>query len=51
MFLCRYKAGEARVCEPEELDSVEWLSINEILADEKIPIFTKEALKLADQMR
>ncbi len=51
VFLCRYKAGVPRVLEPEELSSVIWLTIDEIVADNNIPEYTKESLKIAECMR
>ena len=51
VFLCEYKAGQATVLEQDELDSVEWMTIDELLAHEKIGPYTKESLKIAEQMR
>lgn len=51
VFFCRYKAGEPTVLEPNELTSVKWMSIEEILSNEKIQVWTKESLTIAEQMR
>lgn len=51
VFLCHYKDGEPMVMEPEELSSIAWMTIDEILADENIPVYTKESLKIAERMR
>ncbi len=51
VFLCRYKSGEARALEPDELDSVAWMTLGEALAHEKVDEHTKASLKLAEQMR
>lgn len=51
VMLCRYKDGEPRVMEPDELSMVTWMRIDEIMADAKIPMHTKESLKIAEQMR
>ena len=51
VFLCRYKSGEPQVMEPEELSSVAWMTIDEILTDKNIPEYTKESLSIAEHMR
>lgn len=43
VFLYEHKKGLATVLEPEELDSVIWLTIDEILAHEKVREYTKES--------
>jgi len=50
VFLCKYKSGEPTVLEPEELDSVEWMTIDQVLAHEKVGEYTKESLRIADKM-
>ncbi|KKQ32228.1 MAG: NUDIX hydrolase [candidate division TM6 bacterium GW2011_GWF2_37_49] len=51
VLLCRYNGGEPRALQPEELSAVAWMTIDEILADENIPTYTKESLKIAERMR
>ncbi len=51
VFLCRYKSGEPTVLEPEELTTVGWMGLDEILSDEKIQIWTKESLRKAESIR
>ena len=35
----------------EELTSVDWVTLDEILSDEKVPIYTKESLRMAEAIR
>jgi 8-oxo-dGTP diphosphatase len=51
VFLCYYKFGEAAVLQPDELSSVIWMTLEDVMADQKIPSWTKESLKLADALR
>lgn len=51
VFLCRYKEGEARPGDTQEVDSVSWMSYEEILTHENVPAWTKESLKLAEKKR
>lgn len=51
VFLCRYKDGEASPGDPEEVDSVIWMSYEEVLDNENAPVWTKESLKLAENKR
>ncbi len=51
VFLCRYRAGEPTVLQPEELTSVQWMTMDEIFSDKKVPIYTKESLRMAEAIR
>jgi len=51
VFLCRHKEGVPAALDPKELSAVEWLSYEEIEAHENIQSWTKESLKIAEQMR
>ena len=51
VFLCKYKEGEAHQGDLEEVDSVIWMSYEEILTHENVPVWTKESLKLAEKKR
>lgn len=51
VFLCRHKEGEPIVCEPDELSSVCWMTIEEILVHKKVDVYTKESFKIAEKMR
>ena len=51
VFLCRYKDGEACPGDPEEVESVIWMSYEEILEHDKAPEWTKESIKLAEKKR
>jgi len=51
LFLCRYKSGEPQALDPDELESVNWMTLEEVLESEKIPVWTKDSLKLAETIR
>ena len=51
VFLCEYKSGQAKALDPNELDGVEWLTLDEVLSNKDIGEYTKEALKIAAHMR
>ena len=51
VFLCRYRGGEAFPCDLEEVDSVIWLSYEEIMDHDDTPVWTKDSLRLAEKKR
>lgn len=51
VFLCRHKEGEPAALDPKELSAVEWLTYEEIENHANIQSWTKESLKIAEQMR
>jgi len=51
VFLCHHKEGEPAALDPKELSAVEWLTYGEIENHQNIQSWTKESLKIAEQMR
>jgi len=51
VFLCKYKAGEAKALGPNEVASVEWLSLDSVINNPKTPAWTLKSLKLANKLR
>ena len=51
VFLCRYKDGEAKSGDLDEVDSVIWMSYDDILQNKDAPEWTKQSLKLAEKKR
>ncbi|MFC6039998.1 NUDIX hydrolase [Paenisporosarcina macmurdoensis] len=49
VFLCDYQSGEAFAKSPDEVDEVHWMSTQQILNDDELPIYLKENIKLADR--
>lgn len=47
VFTCRHDAGEPTVNEPDEVASLDWLSIDEILDHPDVPEFTREYFRMA----
>lgn len=47
VFLCHYQSGEAYAKSPDEVDSVLWLTSDEIFNHPKAPIYLKESIKRA----
>lgn len=50
VFLCKYKSGEAKVVDPNELSAVEWMSYDEIMSNPLIPSWTKQSIEKANQV-
>jgi 8-oxo-dGTP diphosphatase len=51
VFLCRYKEGEAKSGDIDEVESVIWMGYDEILMNKAVPQWTKQSLKLAEKKR
>jgi NADH pyrophosphatase NudC (nudix superfamily) len=49
VFLCDYQSGEAYAKSTDEVDEVHWMSTQQILNDDELPIYLKENIKLADR--
>ena len=51
VFLCKKHIGEAFAKSSDEVDEVVWMTTQEILNHMDLPIYLKENIKLADQLR
>jgi ADP-ribose pyrophosphatase YjhB (NUDIX family) len=51
VFLCRYRAGEARPLAPDEVAQVEWMAAAEVLADPRTPPWLRRSVELAERRR
>lgn len=51
VFLCRYKKGKARPGNPDEVESVVWMSYEDVINHVDAPDWTKESLRLANEKR
>lgn len=51
VFLCKYKSGDPKVLDPNELSLVEWMSAQEILNNKTIPIWTKDSIAKAQSIK
>ncbi|MFJ8513560.1 NUDIX hydrolase [Lysinibacillus xylanilyticus] len=50
VFLCNHQFGEAFAKSPDEVDSVVWMTTEQILDNSSIPNYLKENIKLADKL-
>jgi 8-oxo-dGTP diphosphatase len=51
VFLCRWKAGEARAVDPAEVAAVRWMTVEEASAHPETPPWARLSLKLAEEVR
>lgn len=51
IFLCKYKQGEAKVIDPNELSAIQWMSYEEIINNPLTPPWTKASLKEANKLK
>ncbi|MGF7057518.1 NUDIX hydrolase [Brassicibacter mesophilus] len=51
IFLCRYKSGQPYCADTDEVAEIYWMSIDEIIRNEKTPIWVKEGIQKAEQLR
>ncbi len=51
VFLCKYKSGDARVQDPNEIEEVYWMTLDEIIKEPKTISNIKEILKIAVEKR
>lgn len=50
VFLCEYQSGEPYVKCIDEVNDVFWMSTQQILEDEDIPVYLKENIMLAEKI-
>ena len=50
VFLCDHRSGEAYAKSPDEVDSVCWMSTQQILNNDAIPSYLMENIKLAETL-
>jgi 8-oxo-dGTP diphosphatase len=51
VFLCRYKAGEPIITRPEEVESLRWMTAEEIFAHPNTRAWTEQSIHLAEALR
>lgn len=51
VFVCKYKSGEARVVDSNEVGEIYWMTCEELLQDERALSWLKESLKKAEDLR
>jgi 8-oxo-dGTP diphosphatase len=51
VFLCRYKGGEPQIRDPHEVQSIHWMSAQEILNLPDAPEWTRRSISLAEELR
>jgi 8-oxo-dGTP diphosphatase len=51
VFLCRYRSGEPRACDPEEVAAVQWMTLDEILMHPNSPPWMEPSIKCAEKVR
>ena len=51
VLLCRYKSGQAKPLDTTEVAEVYWMSLNEILSNEKAPEWTKSIFQKAEKVK
>lgn len=51
VFLCRYKSGTAQGLCPDEVIEVYWYTTKEILDNEKAPLYLKESIRKANDIK
>lgn len=51
VFLCEFQAGEAFAKSPDEVESVSWMSSEEIMNNPNAPDFLIESIKRAEEKR
>ena len=51
VFLCRYKSGEPYRKSPDEVDSIYWMTTEEVITNPKTPIWLQRNIQLADNLR
>ena len=51
VFVCKYKSGEARVVDSNEVGEIYWMTCEELLQDERALSWLKESLKRAEDLR
>jgi ADP-ribose pyrophosphatase YjhB (NUDIX family) len=51
VMLCRYASGDPRPQDPDEIAGIEWLTYDEIMADQRAMAWTRESLRRVDLVR
>jgi len=51
VFLCKYEAGEAKCNSIHEVSEIYWMSSSDILENKSAPIWLKESIKKAENLR
>ncbi|MBN1810941.1 MAG: NUDIX domain-containing protein [Anaerolineae bacterium] len=51
VFLCRYRSGEPRPCDPEEVAAVQWMTLAEIFAHPKSPPWMDSIIRQVEKIR
>jgi 8-oxo-dGTP diphosphatase len=51
VFLCRYKSGEPYIRDPHEVESIHWMTAQEILEQPDAPDWTRQSIRLAEELR
>ncbi|GIN85915.1 hypothetical protein J6TS2_23010 [Heyndrickxia sporothermodurans] len=49
VFLCEYQSGAPYIKSPDEVDEIIWLTTEQIINHQQIPIYLKENIQLADR--
>lgn len=51
VFLCKYESGKPKCMSPDEVSEIYWMSSNDILKNQKAPIWLKESIKNVEKIR
>ena len=51
VFVCKYKSGEAKPVDTDEVGEIYWMTCEEILENEKALIWLKESIEKAENVR
>ncbi|NLY67321.1 MAG: NUDIX domain-containing protein [Tissierellia bacterium] len=51
VFVCKYKSGEARPVDTNEVGQIYWMTCEEVVDNGKAPIWLKESIKKAEEVR
>lgn len=51
VFLCRYKSGEPEIRDAQEVESIRWMTAQEILDLPEAPDWTRQSIRLAEELR
>lgn len=51
VFLCDYKSGTPFTKSPDEVDSVDWMTAEEIMGNPQAPSYLKESIKRAEALK
>jgi 8-oxo-dGTP diphosphatase len=51
VFLCEYESGEAIAKSPDEVESVNWMTVQQIYSHPNAPDYLKESIKRAENLK